>query len=70
MVNINELRGYIAKKGISQRQLAPKINMTETTFYAKMKKGVFGSDEIEGMISELDMSPKEAAWIFFNLKVT
>jgi predicted XRE-type DNA-binding protein len=70
MVNVDELRGYIVKKGMSQRRLAPKLGMTETTFYNKMKIGIFGSDEIENMISELDMPYEDASRIFFNLQVT
>ena len=53
MVNVNELRGVIAKNGLSQRKLAKKLGMTDTTFYKKMAKGVFGSDEIEKMIEIL-----------------
>lgn len=70
MINTDELRGYIAKMGTSQRQLAPKLGMTETTFYKKMKQGIFGSDEIEKMIFELKMPYTVAARIFFNVNVT
>ena len=55
MVRTDELRGIIAKKGTSQRQVAISIGMTEKTFYEKMKKGVFGSDEIQKMIDLLDI---------------
>jgi DNA-binding XRE family transcriptional regulator len=53
MVKTDELRGLIAKNGLSQSKLAKKMNMTPKTFYLKMKAGVFGSDEIKIMIEEL-----------------
>lgn len=49
----NELRGIIAKNGTTQSKVAKKLGITPKTFYAKMKKGVFGSDEISVMIKEL-----------------
>lgn len=68
MIRTDELRGIIAKRGLSQRLLAEKINVTPKTFYSKMKKGVFGSDEIYIMIKELNIdNPKS---IFFADEVT
>lgn len=68
MVNTNLLRGKIAEKGKSQAEIAKAIGITPKTFYNKMNKGIFGSDEIEIMMSELDIeNPFE---IFFAPKVT
>ena len=53
MIDTNELRGIIAKNGLSQSELARKLGMTPKTFYDKMKKGVFSSNEIEKMIVQL-----------------
>ena len=53
MIKTNELRGIIAKNGLSQSDVAAKIGITPKTFYEKMKNGVFGSDEIQIMIDEL-----------------
>ncbi len=53
MIKTDELKGIIAKNGKSQRDVANIIGVTEKTFYLKMKKGVFGSDEIEKMIGYL-----------------
>lgn len=53
MIKTNELRGIIAKNGLSQSAVAGKIGITPKTFYEKMKVGVFGSDEIQIMIDEL-----------------
>lgn len=63
MIKTNELRGIIAKNGLSQSDVASMIGITPKTFYEKMKNGVFGSDEIEIMINKLQIDdPME---IFF-----
>lgn len=63
MVATDKLRGIIAERGMSQRQVAAELGMTEKTFYTKMKKGAFGTDEAEKMIHLLRIeSPIE---IFF-----
>lgn len=53
MIKTDELRGIIAKNGLSQTDVAKMIGITPKTFYDKMKNGVFGSDEIQIMIDEL-----------------
>ena len=53
MIKTNELRGIIAKNGLSQTDVAKMMGVTPKTFYEKMKNGVFGSDEIQIMIDEL-----------------
>ena len=55
MIKTDELRGIIAKRGCSQSEIANKIGITPKTFYEKMKNGVFGSDEIQIMIDELQI---------------
>lgn len=56
MLASDKLRGIIAEKGLSQRKVASHLGMAEKTFYLKMKKGVFGTDEVEKMIELLDIS--------------
>lgn len=56
MVAVDKLRGIIAERGMSQSQVAKQLGMTEKTFYSKMKKGIFGTDEVEKMISLLSIS--------------
>ena len=68
MIDTNALRGVIAAKGLSQQDVARSIGMTPKTFYSKMKKGVFGSDEMEGMIKVLSI--ENPASIFFARNVT
>lgn len=63
MVNTDRLRGIIAENKKSQTDVAKMIGVTPKTFYLRMKKGVFGSDEIQIMIKELHIeNPVE---IFF-----
>lgn len=54
-MNSNKLRGVIAERGFSQRDVANAIGISEKTFYLKMKKGVFGTDEAEKMIKLLNI---------------
>ena len=64
MIDINLLKGKIAENGRRQKDVAKAIGITPDTFYKKMKKGVFGSDEIEVMIDYLHID--DPATIFFT----
>ena len=64
MVDTNELRGIFAKNGKTQTDVAKMLNITPKTFYLRMKKGVFGSDEIQVMIEEFNI--KNPIEIFFK----
>lgn len=63
MIATDKLKGIIAEKGLSQRKVANYLGIAEKTFYQKMKKGVFDSDEISQMIFLLDI--KNPSAIFF-----
>lgn len=63
MILTDDLKGFIAKNGYSQSDVASRIGITPKTFYEKMKIGVFGSDEIEIMIDMLNI--EDPASIFF-----
>lgn len=63
MIDTNKLRGCIAERGFSQREVAREIGITENTFYRKIKEKRFDSDEIEAMILLLDI--KNPVEIFF-----
>lgn len=68
MVKTDELRGIFAKNKKSQTDIAKLIGVTPKTFYMRMQKGVFGSDEIQIMIDELHIeNPMD---IFFAKSVT
>ena len=63
MINVNKLKGKIVEEGKTQGDVAKALNITQKTFYEKMKKGIFGSDEIEIMIRFLNID--EPMSIFF-----
>lgn len=63
MIATDKLRGVIAERGLSQRKVAEHLGITEKTFYSKMKKGVFDTDEMSEMVSFLDI--KNPVEIFF-----
>ena len=63
MIRTDELKGILAKQNKSQADMAKTIGITPKTFYEKMKNGVFGSDEIQIMIEDLNI--EKPAEIFF-----
>lgn len=52
-------------RGMTQQDVAEHLKISPKTFYQKMKKGVFGSDEMEGMIKLLSID-NPAAVFFAN----
>lgn len=67
VLDTNAIRGAIASRGYSQRSFAREIKMPEQTFYKKMKRGIFGSDELENIFDALEV---EDVRIFFTQKDT
>ena len=65
VVKTNELRGIIVKNNLTQTDVAKMIGVTPKTFYAKMKAGIFGSDEIQTMIEELNIENPIDIFFFF-----
>lgn len=65
-MNTAKLRGIIAERGFSQREVAKQIGISEKTFYSKMKNGVFGTDEADRMIELLNI--EDPASIFLSTK--
>lgn len=63
MIKTDKLRGIIAERGLTQADVAKKIGRSPKAFYEKMKKGIFGSNEIQIMIEELHIEDPES--IFF-----
>lgn len=68
MIDVAKLKGLIVEKGYSQKTLANEIPISPKTFYAKMKKGIFDSSEIERMIDILEIT--EPMPIFFKQYVS
>lgn len=68
MIDKNKLKAAWVEKGLTQRDVANKIGISEVTFSRRMRAGAFGTDEAEKMIKLLSISnPSE---IFFAEKVT
>lgn len=68
MVKTDKLRGIFAENNKTQTDIAKLIGVTPKTFYMRMQKGVFGSDEIQIMIDALHIeNPMD---IFFAKEVT
>ena len=63
MIDTAELKSIMAKHDVTGVPVAKELGMTPKTFYSKMKKGVFGSDEIEAMIKILSIENPMA--VFF-----
>ena len=56
MIDTASLRAEMTRYGFTQKQMAESIGISPRTFSNKLKKGVFGSDEIEQMIHILKNS--------------
>lgn len=68
MVLVNEIKGKMRAKGITHEKLAKELEISSKTLTTRFSRGVFGSDEIEKLISILEISnPIE---IFFKNDVT
>lgn len=68
MIDTNKLKGIIVSRGKTQADVAKALGITPKTFYDKMKKGVFDSDEMYKMVEFLNIAnPVE---IFFVKNVT
>lgn len=74
MLAADKLKKVILERGYSQAEIARKLGITPKTFYKKMKKGVFLSNEIEAIIEILELenpfdiflpakSPKRRQWL-------
>lgn len=68
MVNTLKLKAAMVEKNKTQGEVAKAIGISEKTFTDRMKKAVFGYDEITAMVSLLDI--KDPVSIFFPEWVT
>ena len=67
MVRTDLLKGEIARAGMSQSKLANMLGMSAKTFYSRMKKGIFNSNEIDAMVDLLRI--ENPVQVFFAQKV-
>ena len=59
MINANLIRAKIVEKGLTQKQVAALIGMSEKTFSIKMNNGKFGLDEADKIIKVLKIDKPE-----------
>ena len=68
MLDEKKLRGKMAENGLTQKQVARELGMSDSTFYRKMKSGDFGIEDCDKMIAMMHIqNPVE---IFFANQVT
>ena len=68
MVDTLKLKGAIVQNGKTQEDVARYLGIVPKTFYLKMKKGIFDSNEMEKMIDLLKID--DPVSIFFAKEVT
>lgn len=64
VVNENELKALFVKNGLNQAQVADRLGICSKTLGAKIKKGVFNSDEIYKLMNILNI--ENPVPIFFS----
>lgn len=67
MLDKNALKAEMVRNGLTQKQLAKTVGISEKTFISKMKKGSFGCDEAQIIINTLNIT--NPADIFFAKEV-
>ena len=68
MVLINEIRGKMVARGLTQKDVAAALGVSQRSIVNKFKSGVFGTDEAEKLIELLGIENPCA--IFFAKKDT
>jgi predicted transcriptional regulator len=63
MLDKDSLKAEIVRNGLTQKDVAKMIGISEKTFISRMKKGYFGTNEAEIMIRELKI--ENPSRIFF-----
>lgn len=63
-MNVNLFRAELAKNGLTNKQLAEAIGVSESTLYRKIKNNSFGINEIKAITSVLHI--KNPIPIFFD----
>lgn len=46
-MNVAKLRGVMAEKGFTQKELAKRLGWSERTLYLRLANGKFGTDEAQ-----------------------
>lgn len=71
MLDVNEFKAELIRRGFTQAKLALAIGMKPRTLSNRLKKRIFGSDEIEKICRVLNINSLEQKdRIFFASRVT
>ena len=62
MIDTRTLKQIIKAAGQTQKTTAAAIGMTQSAFYSRMKRGIFGSDDIMKMADFLKMENPAAVF--------
>ena len=68
MLNVLEFKAAMVRKGFNQKDIAKILGISEKTLYERLKNKRFGSDEIEKLITVLEIN--DPMPIFFSNLVT
>lgn len=68
MIRVNELKGLIVSSGLTQKDVAISLGISDRAFRNRLKRGVFNNNEIQIMIELLNI--KNPMDIFFAPDVT
>lgn len=63
MINTEELKKIIKEERRTYKEVASAAGMSYSSFYRKMKKGILGSDDIDAIVSFLNI--KNPLHVFF-----
>lgn len=66
MLDVDKFKVAVAEQGLNQRQLARMLGISENTMCSKVKKGVFGSNEISQMAKLLHLDNGKIVVFFAN----
>jgi len=68
VVKTDKIRGLMAEKKLTGKDMAEALGISPNTFSAKMKAGIFNSDEMQIIVDVLSI--EDPVPIFFAPKVT
>ena len=69
MFNLSEYRAAMARKGLTKKDVAHALNISEVTLWRKLKRGGdFSREEINSLINLMDI--EDVSGIFFAPEVT
>lgn len=70
MVDVNKLQGELVANKVTKAEMAKKLGMSPKTFGLRLKQKRFMSDEIDKMVTILNLNRDRAVNIFFAKEVS